>query len=141
MYPLGHIGITLFLGKWLSEKLGERLNTKLVILGSMLPDLIDKPLGLLGFGGGRFVSHSLIFILMLVVKKELFFGSLIHLVLDRMWEEPEVLFFPFLGFEFGERVTLLDFIQNFLKSRYSQFGELIGTFCLLSSIRKRKIGI
>jgi len=133
VYPLGHVGITLLLGKWLSKRLNKKWNLRLIVLGSILPDLIDKPLGILGFGGGRFISHTLLFTLALVVKKELFFGSLVHLLLDRMWENPQILLFPILGFEVKGRVYLLDFIQFFLRSRYSQVGEAIGAACLVMS--------
>ena len=127
MYPLGHIGITHLLSRIVSDRFRVPFNTKLIVVASILPDILDKPLGILGIGGGRFIFHSLAFVVLLYfVRKELFFGSLIHLILDRMWEEPEILLFPLLGFVIPERVYPLDFIQFFLQSKYAQVGELIG---------------
>ena len=135
MYPLGHVGITLALATLLSER-GVKWNFKLVVVASMLPDIVDKLLAIAGIGSGRFISHTLLFAIAMLVKKELFFGCLIHLVLDRMWETPEVLLFPLFGFEFEGRVCPFDFIRFFLESRYNQVGELIGAICL-AVVRKR----
>ncbi len=132
MYPLGHIGITLLLGRIVSEKLKIPLNVKLILIASILPDILDKPLGIVGMGGGRFIFHSLIFVvLMYFIRKELFFGCAVHLILDRMWEEPDVLLFPFLGLPTYEEVSCFDFILFFLQSRYAQAGELVGSISLI----------
>lgn len=129
MYPLGHIGITLLLSRIVSQRFNLRFNTKLILIASMLPDILYKPLGILGLGGGRFLFHSLIFVLSLYPIRELFFGCSIHLILDRMWEQPEVLFFPFMGFAPGE-LSYFDFILFFLQSRYTQVGEIVGLISL-----------
>ena len=133
MYPLGHIGITLLLSRIVSNRFRISLNMKLIVIASMLPDILDKPLGILGIGGGRFIFHSLAFVVLLYfVRKELYFGSLIHLILDRMWEEPEILLYPLLGFEASEvELYPLDFIQFFLQSKYSQIGECVGLVSLI----------
>ena len=133
MYPLGHIGITLLLSRIVSERFRISFDTRLIIIASMLPDILDKPLGILGIGGGRFIFHSLAFVVLLYfVRNELFFGSAIHLILDRMWEEPKILLYPLLGFVIPERVYPLDFIQFFLQSRYAQIGEVVGLVSLIA---------
>jgi membrane-bound metal-dependent hydrolase YbcI (DUF457 family) len=78
-------------------------------LGSMLPDIIDKPLGLLAFGTaeqGRTFGHTLLFLMILatlaVYLKDIRLASvsagvLAHLVLDSMWKSPAILFWPLLG--------------------------------------------
>ncbi|MFX1323292.1 MAG: metal-dependent hydrolase [Promethearchaeota archaeon] len=85
------------------------LNRYSLIIGSLLPDLIDKPLLFLGLGAGRFLSHSLIaiFIIFLIVfgitkgnKKvslPLLIGMIFHVILDL----PNVpLLFPFISYEY-----------------------------------------
>jgi len=81
------------------------------ILGSVLPDLIDKPLGYIVFpsiGDGRLIAHSLIgFALVLLISGALFrdrlltaglgIGILSHQILDEMWKIPVNWFYPLLG--------------------------------------------
>jgi len=132
MYPLGHIGITLLFSKLIFKKLGKNCSTKLIIIGSLLPDLLDKPLGLLGIGPGRYIFHSLVFMFLFsFISNELFLGVLFHLILDRMWNYPNILFFPFFGVEITGKYEFFDIIEFFLKDRYSQVGELCGFLCLL----------
>lgn len=86
-------------------------------IGSILPDLIDKPLGHIILSGsldyGRIYAHSGLFLLVLVVVGiayrrwkgswillVLAIGVISHLVLDSMWELPVTLFYPILG-DFG----------------------------------------
>ena len=79
-----------------------------MLIGSIFPDIIDKPLFLLGLGNGRFFFHSILFILIsfvilfLITKRNLKFsfpflaGMSIHLILDF----PKVpLFFPFILYD------------------------------------------
>ncbi|MFC1921251.1 metal-dependent hydrolase [Chloroflexota bacterium] len=96
----------------LRNQLG-RIDYRMVIFGSILPDIIDKPIFLL-FGdsitlSGRDYAHTLLINLSLLViglillkyKKSwmlvLSLSSMLHLLLDRIWECPEVLFWPVLG--------------------------------------------
>jgi len=94
-------------------------------LGSMLPDIIDKPLGLLAFGTaeqGRTFGHTLLFLIVLatlaVYLKNLrlasvSFGVLAHLVLDSMWKSPAILFWPLLGnFPRAQDLGILDYFPN-----------------------------
>jgi hypothetical protein len=82
----------------------------MIIIGSMLPDIIDKPLFLLfsesGFFTGRSHTHTLLFALLLlsggIFSKwswllTLSLANLTHLILDSLWNDPEILFWPFLG--------------------------------------------
>ena len=71
-----------------------------VLLGSMLPDIIDKPLGELRFGTpamGRTIAHTLLFLLLLGMAAyylsdlrlaSLAGGVMAHLLLDFMWDSP-----------------------------------------------------
>ena len=93
------------------------LDFRLVLLGSMLPDLIDKPVGifLLGqvFSNGRIFSHTALFTLSFLVAGIIFYqkragvalltigyGSLMHLVLDGMWTDLRTLLWPLQGWAF-----------------------------------------
>ncbi len=99
---------------WLREgrrRLGA-FDYRLVILGSLLPDLIDKPIFLLSGHAslsGRDYAHSLLLNLVLIAgglvltryRKSwllvLSFSSFMHLVFDRMWTVPVTLLWPLLG--------------------------------------------
>ena len=129
MVFFGHVGITLGAG-WVARAAGrpagspsrlvrtvsDNLDLRLLVIGSMLPDIIDKPLMLLGpdnvIGSGRAIAHSLAFIIALllaglmarksarVVLLTLLTGSLGHLALDGMWQVPHTLLWPLLGWDF-----------------------------------------
>ena len=91
-----------------------------VLLGSMLPDLIDKPIGALIFndtfgGNGRIFAHTLLFNLLLLSIGLYFYhrrdraGLLVlalcsmgHLALDSMWKHrcAATLWWPLEGWEF-----------------------------------------
>jgi len=96
------------------RRLSRKIDLRLLLIGSLLPDIIDKPLGLLlfptVFGTGRLFAHTLLFILALCVCGLLFYsyrgnngilvityGSAMHLLLDSMWLSPAILLWPFLG--------------------------------------------
>jgi inner membrane protein len=99
------------------ERLGRFIDIRLLIIGSMLPDIIDKPVGVFffksTFDNGRIVSHTLVFLLVLLIpglflywqrRKSwllaLAFGTLAHLILDQMWQSPQTLLWPLYGWEF-----------------------------------------
>ncbi len=90
---------------------------RLMLIGSLLPDIIDKPVGQLlfrqTFSNGRIFSHSLLFLLVITIiglflyrcgKRTwflmLFFGTFTHLILDQMWLNPQTLLWPAYGFSF-----------------------------------------
>ncbi len=96
-------------------------------LGSMLPDIIDKPLGLLAFGTaeqGRTFGHTLLFLMVLaalavylknLILTSVSIGILAHLVLDSMWTSPAILFWPLLGnFPPARDLGILDYFQTLL---------------------------
>lgn len=94
---------------------GRRFDLRALLVGSLLPDIIDKPMGRLVFGtfGGRLFCHTLTFVLVialaglyLYVRRRnnwllvLGFGLFMHLVLDEMWLDPQTLLWPAQGFSF-----------------------------------------
>jgi inner membrane protein len=96
------------------DRLSRYADIRWILIGALLPDIIDKPLGLLFLSNGRVFSHSLAFLgLLCVVGAALYglkgrtwmfalaFGTLFHLVLDFMWQTPDVLFWPGYGVSFA----------------------------------------
>src|SRR3989442_13390412 len=59
---LGHLGIGLGLAWLLSTRSSIRIDFRLVLLGSTLPDLIDKPLAFLLSLEGRLWAHTFLFL-------------------------------------------------------------------------------
>ena len=86
---------------------------RLVLLGSLLPDILDKPLWLFTgsdiFPSGCDYAHTFLLNLVLLIcglvlvkykKSQLLvisLGSFMHLILDRMWDNPVTLWWPLLG--------------------------------------------
>lgn len=122
MLLFAHTGITLGTAKvmaraagWREKGLPVQLDYRLVLIGSMLPDLIDKPLGgvILSLGNGRIYSHTLVFLLvMLAAGLVVWFwkrksgglvlagGTALHHILDFMWQAPETYLWPLYGWSF-----------------------------------------
>lgn len=128
MIFFGHLGITTGVIK-AYEKIvhkNRELNSKssidyrIVLVGSILPDIIDKPIGAYlfrsTFHNSRIFAHTLLFSVLLILiglyvvyerrKGEiLILGtcSFIHLILDSMWLYPDILFWPCFGWRFPAR--------------------------------------
>lgn len=68
MLVFGHLGFTTGIFSLIEEKLGYRIDYRVVFIGALLPDMIDKPLGmiLLPLHNGRVFAHTLLFALMLL---------------------------------------------------------------------------
>jgi membrane-bound metal-dependent hydrolase YbcI (DUF457 family) len=104
MLLFAHIGLALAAGRMF-----RGTNLAFLALGSMLPDIIDKPLGQLLYGTpamGRTISHTLLFLLFISALAlylrdarvaSLSGGILTHLALDFMWNSPVILLWPLLG--------------------------------------------
>ncbi len=131
---------------------------RFVIFGSLLPDLIDKPLGLFilrkQISNGRTFAHSLLFASLIGltslarpgkarrVLAPLALGSAAHLVLDRMWMQPNVLFWPLQGW-LPERQDvshwLEQMLEQLLSDPYTYVSEALGAGAiagLLASLLK-----
>jgi len=134
---------------WFS-RLNKYLDIRILLVGSMLPDIIDKPVGQLlfreTFGNGRIFSHSLLFSVLIALPGLYLYrryhkswlaglaaGSFMHLLLDQMWQTPRTLFWPFQGLAF-ERVDLTDWFGNLFKAVVNDpsvyIPELIGLVVL-----------
>ena len=114
MLFLGHLLIGLILGFLLYEFFRDKNIIVFCALGSVLPDLVDKPLGHIilnsALDNGKIYFHSLIILIFLFVTaifvwkyyRSLSFvfvslGVLSHQLVDIMWIRPKNWFYPFLG--------------------------------------------
>lgn len=168
MLVLGHAGITLGAAtlvagavktnlssqtskvSWFTS-LGSYIDIRLLLIGSLLPDIIDKPVGQFffreTFGNGRIFSHTLLFLVIIAVVGSFLYksrrkvwllilasGTFMHLILDEMWSAPRTLFWPFLGFTF-ERVDLTNWASNIFHALISNpevyIPEAVGLVILL----------
>jgi hypothetical protein len=148
MFIFGHIGITLgifYLLNHLSSKNDFWVKVPWIAIGALLPDFIDKPLGRVilaeTIGSGRIFAHTLLFGLLLGLvgyylysqgKPELLIiagASFCHLLEDQMWDTPEVLFWPLLGWGFPKDTISGSFIEYlviiFNRSYNSGFTEAL----------------
>jgi len=152
MLLFGHIGITLGIAWLIESKLKVKIDYKLIAIGSLLPDIIDKPVGmiLLPLNNGRVFGHTLLFVLILLLiglkyRKSLFlsFASFLHLIEDEIWNEPETLFWPLFGFEFPakEHLSFYEYLSKIL-SEYTPslshvfISEVIGLIMILAFLRR-----
>lgn len=153
MFPLGHLGLTLALVAWpLKRPLPMRVDYRVLLAGALLPDLIDKPLSLVLGVGGRAMAHTLLFVLGLIllfllllrtqatsprrsaiwtaIFLALAIGSSTHLILDRMWMQPEILFWPFLGLAFPlDPFDLFNFLEGY-RDPYVLIGDILGALAI-----------
>lgn len=128
MIFFGHLGLTTAVVKTCEVKFHKDkkpndkfpIDYRVVLAGSILPDIIDKPIGAglfrNTFHNSRIFAHTLLFSLLLVMtglyilykhrnNNILLLGicSSVHLVLDSMWLYPSILFWPYFGWKFPVR--------------------------------------
>lgn len=127
MLLFGHIGLTLGIFLFLSLLTKRKFSYPLIIICSILPDLIDKPIGrvILPLGSGRLIGHTLAFLLILVLigfywrMLFLFLAVALHLVEDRMWEQPAILLWPLLGgFQVHKAISVSDYASGLAQGFY-----------------------
>ena len=150
MFIFAHIfaGALLGLGFW--HLTSDRRALPLCITASILPDLIDKSLGLafpLVLGGGRTVFHSLLIVGVVLLLWVLLFGRsrfvllgvgvacalLLHQIFDEMWLLPANWFYPLLGPFQGQMIP--EYIRTFFWREITHPGEwmfMIGTVAILA---------
>jgi membrane-bound metal-dependent hydrolase YbcI (DUF457 family) len=142
MLLFAHLGLTLATARFIGKA-----DLAFLALGSMLPDIIDKPLGLIAFGSpsmGRTFAHTLLFLLLLIGLsiytrdirlKSMSWGVLAHLALDSMWNSPVTILWPLLG-DFPEvhrldTLSYLEAIFSGLRNPGILIPELLGlSYCI-----------
>ncbi len=142
MYTLGELGIGLGLAWLVSYRNPSAVDFRFVLVGAILPDLIDKPLGALLHLEARLWAHSLLFLGILAAlglwpglrkMRWMAFGDAVHLLVDLIWEQPMVALWPVLGLAFpaGEQ-SFESYFQILLTDPYVQFGEIVGGAILVA---------
>lgn len=122
------------------------IDFRIVIIAAILPDIIDKIIGMMilkdEISNGRLFTHSIvivgIFSIMLLTLMKirirrgfniLFYITPVwlHLLLDRLWEDPPTLFWPLLGTSFPKLdVDISDYFTILLSEPYIFIGEILG---------------
>ncbi len=128
------------------------IDYRLVLLGSLLPDIIDKPVWLFVARlnsdtalSGRDYTHTLLFNLALFISALVLIryrkswlllislSSFMHLIFDQMWNSPAVLLWPLLG-PFPKEETV-DWLPNIFQALFSYpdvyIPEIIGLAIVL----------
>ncbi len=149
--------------------LGQRLDIRILLLGSLLPDIIDKPIGRFFlsdvFENGRIFGHTLLFAIIITIagwyvyrrwKKTsllaLSFGIVTHIVLDRMWNYHQTLFWPLFGFtfekynyDFWSWSTMEHRLERLVDNPFLGIPELIGVIIFVwftvYLVRNRKLKV
>ena len=128
------------------ESLAHYVDLRLLLVGSLLPDLIDKPIGELflrgTFNNGRIFGHTLIFLAIITTigfyqyrhnrKTWLLtfsFGTFTHIVFDQMWRNPHTLLWPAYGLSFP-KVEVINWTK-LLVSPQAYLPELAGAAILI----------
>jgi inner membrane protein len=122
--------------------LTRNIDVRWLMVGALLPDIMDKPLSLLHFGSGRSIAHTLLFLLVFVTAGLFLFlwrkwktvlvlaaGIFTHLILDSMWKEPNTLFWPFRGAHFsaGNPSAWISLWEKLITQNPAVYtGEIIG---------------
>ena len=122
----------------------RRIDYRFILIGSVIPDVVDALLGLFIFDGpaGRWIAHSLVVVIGVAVVIILFtrgerrlslfgiaVGWLLHLVGDGMWQAPFTFFWPAFGFRFSETPAepySWDLFLNFSDHLMTWGGEIVG---------------
>ncbi|MBN1368904.1 MAG: metal-dependent hydrolase [Dehalococcoidaceae bacterium] len=150
---------------------GPRLNNprpfidyRLLFIGSILPDLIDKPLGIYfladELSNGRIYAHTLLFALILLGSGLAVYltgqntgglvlagGVFAHLMLDSIWLAPGTFLWPLYGLAFDKYPTE-DWLSSIFEAMFSKpavfIPEIIGLLLLLAFFwqlfRKKRFG-
>ncbi len=152
MFPLGHLGLTLALVLVVRRGFADfRVDYRLLLVAALLPDMIDKPLSVVFGIAGRYIAHTLMFAFSLtavflllrsrsrsregagvwaVAFLALAIGTWTHLLFDRMWALPEILFWPSLGLAFPldpfDPLSLLEAYRD----PYVVIGDILGALAL-----------
>ena len=142
MFLLGHLGIALGLAWVLAWKGPPRIDYRLVLFGAILPDLIDKPLGFLLGLEGRLWAHTFLFLFGILALSFLpplrafrliGFGVATHLLLDLIWQQPNIVLYPLYGGVFPPATFSVDrWFETLLHDLYVQGGEIVGSAILIT---------
>src|SRR2546426_11031501 len=106
MFLLGHLGIGLGLAWLLSTRSSVRIDYRLILVGAILPDVVDKPLAFLLSLEGRLWAHTFLFLFAILALsfvpswrglRLVGFGVSTPLLLDRIWDQAAGGLYPAFG--------------------------------------------
>jgi len=150
VFLLAHLGIGLGLAWLLAWKSPARFDYRLVLFGSILPDLIDKPLGYALGLETRIWSHTFVFLFAILalsfaprlwILRFVGFGVATHLLVDRIWEMPWVVLYPAYGWSFHPASLDAErWIETLLHDPLVQAGEVVGALILLVFAWRKGLG-
>lgn len=128
----------------------RRIDYRVVLLGAILPDVIDKPIGRIFFENtfqtSRLYAHTLAFTLLLFVLALVLAGrgrrrwfvlpiaTLLHLALDSLWNDPATLFWPLFGTTFPPDPSVNYWLEVLLRPfthPAEALKEIVGLVCLV----------
>jgi len=157
MIFFGHLGLTGLAAKATEKSLGNiQIDYRIVFVGSILPDLIDKPIGRFLFAEtfhtGRVFAHTVLFMFLLLgigyyrwqrYRKNgwlVLAGScLCHDIFDAMWVIPQTFYWPLHGLKFYAS-TEASWLQadwtKLMTDPASYVPEIAGLSIILYFIRK-----
>ncbi len=142
MFVFGHLGISLLVMLVISFLVKRKFDYRFVLIGALLSDF-DKVIGFLltDINNGRVILHTVLFAgIMSIISAfrkskiliSLTSGIWLHLLLDRMWGDPQTLLWPLYGgFQKLESFQLTDVLHNTVTQPYNLGGEIVGLLVLL----------
>jgi membrane-bound metal-dependent hydrolase YbcI (DUF457 family) len=144
MLVFGHIGISFAVLYTLKSRI-KCIDYRYLIAGSMISDIIDKPIGLMLLRdilyNGRLIAHTAFFAFMVTLfayyrksisLKLVSLGIWLHLLFDFMFTQPETLLWPLFG-NFKPIGYRPDFIAQAVADPFVYASEVVG-FAFLAFI-------
>ena len=143
---LWHAGLSMVI-VWFVMRGNPRVDYRVVAVASLIPDIIDKPIGRIlfksRFESGRIFGHTLL--LNVAVFCVLFFmrgrakrqfvlvpiSSLLHLAEDGIWSTPRVFWWPLFGSEFPKEPVTGGPLAFLLASAGIVVQEAVGLAAIL----------
>ena len=141
------------------ESFFKKIDFRIFAVSAMFPDIVDKIVGMLILGeevsNGRIFTHSIVILTILSVSAinyskiklaGLFipllyiFPAYLHLLLDRLWEEPATLIWPLLGTSFPKiSVEFGDYFNILISNPYVYISEIIGLAIIITIVIRTKL--
>ena len=142
--PVGRVRMPQYLTRLLRPGMG------VFLLCYLVPDLVDKPLfWVFGIGCGRYICHTLLFLLLTVIIFSLWkrmyglsalLGVTLHFILDVGWFMPW--FYPFVKYEFPQLERSESFNWQQIGAGFLELALVVLAasviLCLLSWLSRRR---
>jgi len=147
---LWHLGATALIVRYVFRD--PDMDLRWVLAGSILPDVIDKPIGSVFFNSTfethRLFAHSVVFamvalaVVLIVTKRGtvwrrgligLVVGAFVHLLLDAVWTTPKAFWWPLFGWDFPRILDseLLPLLGRMVSNPLVWAGEAVGAAYLI----------